>query len=169
MFWAFRIMVGVGLLMLAVSWSTALTFKPWKKNASNTLQTWQARVLVGMTFAGWVALIAGWYTTEIGRQPWLVAGVLTTAQAASTVVTAPKIVLTLVLYLALYAALIVAYVSVVFYLARHKKHADKPFGDDAAEGAGADLEDQLNVLNYPEKEKQKENKSPTTIGGPAHA
>ena len=94
-------MVGVGMLMLAVSWSTVWTFKPWKKNASGTLQTWQARVLVGMTFAGWVALIAGWYTTEIGRQPWLVSGVLTTAQAASKVVTAPKIALTLVLYLAL--------------------------------------------------------------------
>ncbi len=168
-FWAFRIMVGVGLLMLAVSWSTAFTFAPWKKSPTRTLQTWQARVLVGMTFAGWVALIAGWYTTEIGRQPWLVSGVLTTAQAASTVVTAPKIALTLVLYLALYAALIIAYVSVVFYLARHKKHADKPFGDDANGGAGADFEDQLNVLNYPEKEKQKEGKVSPTIGGPAHA
>jgi cytochrome d ubiquinol oxidase subunit I len=156
-FWAFRIMVGVGLLMLAVSWSTAFTFAPWKKDASSTLQTWQARVLVGMTFAGWVALIAGWYTTEIGRQPWLVSGLLTTAQAASTVVTAPKIALTLVLYLALYAALIIAYVSVVFYLARHKQHASKPFGDDAAEGAGADLEDHLNVVNYPEKEGRNKN------------
>jgi len=125
-FWAFRIMVGVGLLMLMVSWSTALTFKPWKKNASSTLQTWRARVLVAMTFAGWVALIAGWYTTEIGRQPWLVSGVLTTAQAASTVVTAPKIALTLVLYLAIYVALITAYVSVLFYLARGKSIANKP-------------------------------------------
>jgi len=125
-FWAFRIMVGVGLLMLVVSWSTALTFKPWKKNASSTLQTWRARVLVAMTFAGWVALIAGWYTTEIGRQPWLVSGVLTTAQAASTVVTAPKIALTLVLYLAIYVALITAYVSVLFYLARGKSIANKP-------------------------------------------
>ncbi len=125
-FWAFRIMVGVGLLMLVVSWSTALTFKPWKKNASSTLQTWRARVLVAMTFAGWVALIAGWYTTEIGRQPWLVSGVLTTAQAASTVVTAPKIALTLVLYLAIYVALITAYVSVLFYLARGKSLANKP-------------------------------------------
>ena len=98
-----------------------------------------------MTFAGWVALIAGWYTTEIGRQPWLVAGVLTAADAASNV-TAPRIALTLSVYLTLYAALIVAYISVVFYLARHRRHADKPFGD------GDDLEDQPNVINYPEKE-----------------
>ena len=147
-FWAFRIMVGVGLLMLAVSWSTAFQLAPWKKGADRTLETWQARVLVAMTFAGWVALIAGWYTTEIGRQPWLVSGLLTAADAASKVA-APTIALTLSVYLTLYAALITAYISVVFYLARSKKHADKPFGDDADN----ELEDQLNVINYPEKER----------------
>ena len=144
-FWAFRIMVGVGLLMLAVSWATTFQLAPWKKGADRSIRPWQARVLVAMTFAGWVALIAGWYTTEIGRQPWLVAGVLTAADAASNV-TAPRIALTLSVYLTLYAALIVAYISVVFYLARHRKHADKPFGD------GDDLEDQPNAINYPEKE-----------------
>jgi cytochrome bd ubiquinol oxidase subunit I len=105
------------------------------------------KVLVAMTFAGWVALIAGWYTTEVGRQPWLVSGVLTAAQAASKV-PASNIALTLAMYLTLYAALITAYVSVVFYLARHRTHADKPFGDD--------LEDQPNVINYPEKESHPE-------------
>ena len=182
-FWAFRIMVGMGLLMLAVSWSSVLQLAPWKKQAptlvasrtalppdgalrlrsgeagstaptgregpasgpllppARELKTWQARALVAMTFAGWVALIAGWYTTEIGRQPWLVSGVLTAADAASKVV-APKIALTLFLYLALYAGLIVAYVSVVFYLARHRTHADKPFE--------AGMEDTLNPVNYPD-------------------
>ena len=140
-FWAFRIMVGMGLLMLAVSWTSVLQLAPWKKDPARTLKTWQAKALVAMTFAGWVALIAGWYTTEIGRQPWLVSGVLTAADAASQVV-APKIALTLSLYLALYAALIVAYVSVVFYLARHRSHADKPFE--------AGMEDTLNPVNYPE-------------------
>ena len=140
-FWAFRIMVGMGLLMLAVSWTSVLQLAPWKKDPARTLKTWQARALVAMTFAGWVALIAGWYTTEIGRQPWLVSGVLTAADAASQVV-APKIALTLSLYLALYAALIVAYVSVVFYLARHRSHADKPFE--------AGMEDTLNPVNYPD-------------------
>ena len=144
-FWSFRIMVGVGLLMLAVSWATTFQLAPWKRGADRSIRPWQAKVLVAMTFAGWVALIAGWYTTEIGRQPWLVAGVLTAADAASNV-TAPRIALTLSVYLTLYAALIVAYISVVFYLARHRKHADKPFGD------GDDLEDQPNVINYPEKE-----------------
>ncbi|MDE2617718.1 MAG: cytochrome ubiquinol oxidase subunit I [Burkholderiales bacterium] len=110
-FWAFRTMVGVGLLMLAVSWLGV-----WQVRKRG-LQTWLARVLVGMTFSGWVALLAGWYVTEIGRQPWLVYGVLRAAQAASQV-PAQNIAFTLVMYLVLYAALLAAYVSVVFHLAR---------------------------------------------------
>jgi cytochrome d ubiquinol oxidase subunit I len=110
-FWAFRVMVGVGLLMLGVSWLAV-----WQVRKRG-LQPWLARVLVGMTFSGWVALLAGWYVTEIGRQPWLVYGVLTTAQAASTV-PASNIALTLAMYLTLYAVLLFAYVRVVFYLAR---------------------------------------------------
>ena len=148
-FWAFRIMVGVGLLMLVVSWASVLQLAPWKRDPSRTLTVWHARVLVAMTFAGWIALVAGWYVTEIGRQPWLVTGVLTAADAASKV-PAPRIALTLSLYLALYAVLLTSYVSVVFYLARHKKHADKPFGDD--DRTAGETEKELNVMNYPEKE-----------------
>ncbi|NDA21937.1 MAG: cytochrome ubiquinol oxidase subunit I, partial [Betaproteobacteria bacterium] len=73
--------------------------------------------LVSMTFSGWIALVSGWYVTEMGRQPWLVSGVLTTAQAASSV-PAPHIALSLAMYLSLYLVLLGAYVSVVFYLAR---------------------------------------------------
>jgi len=65
-------------------------------------------VLVAMTFAGWVALVSGWYVTEIGRQPWLVHGVLTTAQAASQVPSA-NIAVSLAMYLTLYAALLSAF------------------------------------------------------------
>ena len=110
-FWAFRIMVGVGMLMLAVSWLGAWQVRKGEVN------TWLLRVLVGMTFAGWVALVAGWYVTEIGRQPWLVQGVLTAAQAASKI-PATNIAFTLVMYLCLYAVLLTSYVSVLFYLAR---------------------------------------------------
>ena len=111
-FWAFRIMVGVGLLMLAVSW-----FATYELKFKSSLSKRTAMVLVAMTFAGWVALISGWYVTEIGRQPWLVHGVLTTAQAASQV-PASNIALSLAMYLTLYVALLSAYVSVVFYLAK---------------------------------------------------
>ncbi|MFS6684865.1 cytochrome ubiquinol oxidase subunit I, partial [Staphylococcus aureus] len=92
-------MVGVGLLMLAVSWTSA-----WRLRRNGGLPRWLARVLVAMTFSGWLAVVAGWYVTEIGRQPWLVYGVLTTAQAASSV-PATMIGSTLAMYLALYAFL----------------------------------------------------------------
>jgi cytochrome d ubiquinol oxidase subunit I len=110
-FYAFRVMVGVGVLMLLVSFAAG--FRLWRHG---TLSTPIAVVLVAMTFSGWVATLAGWYVTEIGRQPWLVTGVLTTAQAASQV-PAAMIGTTLAMYLAIYALLIAAYVSVLFHLA----------------------------------------------------
>ena len=111
-FWAFRIMVGIGMAMLAVGFWGA-----WVLKRKQQPTPWLSRVLVLMTFSGWGAVIAGWYTTEIGRQPWLVQGVLTTADAASAV-PAPMIGLTLVGYLVMYAVLLAAYISVVFYMAR---------------------------------------------------
>jgi len=70
-----------------------------------------------MSFSGWVATVAGWYVTEMGRQPWLVHGVLTTAQAAAAT-PAPMLAATLAMYLTVYLGLVVSYVSVVFYMAR---------------------------------------------------
>ena len=116
-FFAFRIMVGVGVLMLLVSWIAR-----WQLYQLQDIKPWMAKVLVGMTFSGWVAVVAGWYVTEIGRQPYIVTGVLTTADAATKI--AGGIVLSsLVMYLLLYIALIISYIGVVFYLARE---ADKP-------------------------------------------
>ena len=130
-FWAFRIMVGVGMLMLAVSWLGAIQMRR-TRHGDGLPAPWLLRVLVAMTFAGWVAVVAGWYVTEIGRQPWLVHGVLTVAQAASTV-PASNIAFTLVMYLLLYAGLLAAYVSVIFHLARKATHLNL----DAKEVKGA--------------------------------
>lgn len=112
LFWAFRIMLGIGVIMLTVAWLVA-----WKIIHNNPLKPWIITTLIWMTFSGWIAGIAGWYTTEIGRQPWLVWGVLTTEQAAGSV-PGSQIALTLTLYLVLYTALIAAFISVLFYLAR---------------------------------------------------
>ena len=117
-FWAFRLMVGIGMLMLAVGWLGV-----WQLRKKGEVKPWLARVLVAMTFAGWVATLAGWDVTEIGRQPYLVYGVLTTAQAAATIPT-PMLAGTLAMYLTVYLALLVAYISVVFYMARHAGQPD---------------------------------------------
>jgi cytochrome bd ubiquinol oxidase subunit I len=110
-FYAFRVMVGVGLLMLAASW-----FGVWQLRGGRAPPRLWLRVMVAMTFAGWVATLAGWYVTEIGRQPWLVYGVLRTAAAATS--KPIPIGISLTLYLLMYAALIVSYISVLFYMAR---------------------------------------------------
>lgn len=116
-FFAFRIMVGMGLLMLLVSWMAR-----WQIYKSQDIKPWMAKILVGMTFSGWIAVVAGWYVTEIGRQPYIVTGVLTTADAATTI--AGGIVLSsLLMYLFLYISLIISYIGVVFYLARERDKA----------------------------------------------
>lgn len=114
-FWSFRIMVGTGMAMLLLSWTTLWLMRRGRGPAGvpKALQF----AMVPMAFSGWVATLAGWYTTEIGRQPWLVHGVLTTKQAVADV-PAPLVATSLTVYLSIYAVLLTAYISVLFYLAR---------------------------------------------------
>ena len=125
-FWSFRVMVGTGMLMLLVSWgASAMMLR--KRRGVEGLPRLVLYALVGMTFSGWLATLAGWYTTEIGRQPWLVQGVLSTKQAVASV--APDMVLTtLIAYLLVYAILLGAYITVIFYLARRASDG-APMGD----------------------------------------
>jgi len=74
-------------------------------------------LLVAMAFSGWVATLAGWYVTEIGRQPWLVTDVLDTASAVATH-PAPLLGLSLATYLSVYAVLLLAYVGTLYHLAK---------------------------------------------------
>ncbi len=112
LFFGFRIMVGIGLLMLIISFTAV-----WQLYRRAELNKWTLRALVAMTFSGWIATLAGWYVTEIGRQPWLVQGVLTTRDAVSGV-PATTVAGSLAMYLSLYALLLVAYVTTLFYMAR---------------------------------------------------
>lgn len=118
-FWSFRVMVGMGVLMLLVAWWAMWT--QWRGRAFQDRQPFtvmQLRVLAGMTFSGWVATLAGWWVTEIGRQPFIVYGVLRTADMVAD--HPPGLVLTtLVAYLAVYAFLLAAYVLVLMYMSRH--------------------------------------------------
>jgi len=111
-FYSFRVMVGIGVLMLAVAWWCSLRL--YRKGELSPLQY---KVLIGMSFSGWLATLAGWYVTEIGRQPYLVYGVLKTSDAVTTVAT-EQVALTLIMYLALYVVLLLAYVKTLFWLAK---------------------------------------------------
>jgi cytochrome d ubiquinol oxidase subunit I len=123
-FYAFRVMVGTGMLMIGFGLAGAWFL--WRRGS---LPRVMMMGLVGMTFAGWLATLAGWYVTEIGRQPWLVTGVLTTADAVGPIA-AGAVASTLAMYLVLYVLLLAAYVATLFRLAR------KAGAPPAAQGGG---------------------------------
>jgi cytochrome d ubiquinol oxidase subunit I len=114
-FFGFRVMVGTGMAMLATSWFGWWLYRRrgWVASALPRPLLW---VLTGMTFSGWIATVAGWYVTEIGRQPFIVYGLLKTSEVASNVPSS-LIALSLALYVTVYLALIVAYIGVVKYMA----------------------------------------------------
>src|SRR6185295_1266723 len=110
-FWTFRVMVGMGLLMLVSSWLGTIYLV-----RRLGVPRWLLRVYAAMAFSGWVAVLAGWMTTEIGRQPYLVYGVLLTAETASAV-PAENIAITLIGYTLVYGLLLVSYMFVITQLA----------------------------------------------------
>lgn len=109
-FWSFRIMVGVGLLMVAVAWYAAWSLRGGRSPAVHVL-----KALHVMTFSGWVATLAGWTVTEVGRQPWLITGRMLTREAAATH-TADQVAGTLAAYAILYLFVLVAYIGTLRYL-----------------------------------------------------
>ena len=113
-FFSFRIMVGVGMAMLLLSWSGLYLLR---RHGAGGVPRLALLAFSAMSFSGWIATLAGWYTTEIGRQPWLVHGVMTTQEAVADV-PAGMVLGTLIGYLLVYALLILAYISVVTFLAR---------------------------------------------------
>ncbi|MHC2561366.1 cytochrome d ubiquinol oxidase subunit I [Bradyrhizobium liaoningense] len=129
LFWSFRIMVGTGILMLLVSWIGL--WRHWCDGWDVAkMPRPMLRIFAGMTFAGWVATIAGWYATEIGRQPFIVSGLVRTADVASRVPSS-SIAVTFSLYIALYLALLASYIGVLKYMAEtadKKSYAGAPAG-----------------------------------------
>jgi cytochrome d ubiquinol oxidase subunit I len=112
LFFGFRIMVAIGTLMLLVSWVAA--WFVWRRDF---VPAWALKVLVAMTFSGWLATLAGWYVTEIGRQPWLVTGILKTSDAV-TQIPASNVGMSLAMYLIVYAVLLFFYLQTIFYMSR---------------------------------------------------
>ena len=96
-FWTFRVMVGLGLLMIALgAWSLLLRAGERLYRSPIFLRF---ALLMGPT--GLIAMLAGWYTTEIGRQPWLIYGLMRTADGVSAHSTA-QVGLTLAVFVVVY-------------------------------------------------------------------
>ena len=81
-FFAFRVMVGLGLLMIAAALFGAFLW--WRGTLFTT--RWYLAVMAQCWWVGFVAVMAGWITTESGRQPWIVDNILRTADANSPVI-----------------------------------------------------------------------------------
>jgi cytochrome d ubiquinol oxidase subunit I len=96
-FWTFRVMAGLGILMIAMS---ALSW--WLRRRGRLYDAkWFHRFVVAMGPTGFVSLLAGWITTEAGRQPWVVYGVMRTAQAVSPL-TAQQVGISLMTFVIVY-------------------------------------------------------------------
>jgi len=110
-FWAFRIMVAVGVLMLAVA--VVSVWLRWRgrlfdSTAFLRLCTWCLPI-------GFIAVIAGWTVTEAGRQPWTVYGLLRTAESVSPALTGGSVLASLLVYFVVYA---VIFTGGVYYMTR---------------------------------------------------
>ena len=117
-FFGFRIMVGIGVLMLVVSWMGA-----WLTRGGRAAPRWILWVFAGFTFSGWIATLAGWIVTEVGRQPWLVTGVMRTRDAVGDI-SGAQLGASLTGYILTYTTLLVAYFVVLTHLAGKGAMAD---------------------------------------------
>lgn len=110
-FFAFRVMVGIGMLMWALSWYGCVALRGGRKPGRRLLWAFS-----GFSFGGWIAVLAGWIVTESGRQPWLVTGLLRTAEAAGYAGEA-QLGSSLTGYVVTYAVILVSYIVVLTQLA----------------------------------------------------
>ena len=110
-FWTFRLMVGLGLIMLAVSWLGM--WLRWRDRLETT--RWFLWVALVSFPSGFVAVIAGWFTAEVGRQPWVVYGLLRTADAVTPSLTTSTVMFSLLSYIAVYS---IIYAFGLYYIYR---------------------------------------------------
>ncbi|KGJ09137.1 cytochrome ubiquinol oxidase subunit I [Paracoccus sphaerophysae] len=102
-FWSFRLMVGLGMAMLGLGLWAALAW--WRGRLHDS--RWLHRAAFAMGPAGFVAVLAGWVTTEVGRQPWTIWGLMRTADSVSPVA-APAVGASLIGFILVYAVIFVA-------------------------------------------------------------
>jgi cytochrome d ubiquinol oxidase subunit I len=131
-FYAFRVMVGIGLLMLALvvsSW-----WLRWRGRLFDSPTFLRACLFMGPM--GFLAVLAGWTTTEVGRQPWVVYGLLRTADAVSPSLTGQDVLISLLLYMVTYLIIFPAGAWVMLRIIRKGPRSadEEPEEDPLIEG-----------------------------------
>jgi cytochrome d ubiquinol oxidase subunit I len=113
-FFTFRIMVGCGVLMLLIAWVGSYQLYNGRLEESRWL-LWATFLNFPLPF---IAILTGWFTAEVGRQPWTVYGLLRTANAVTPTLTAPAAAISLVVYCLVYAFIFVFGVFYIYKLLR---------------------------------------------------
>jgi cytochrome d ubiquinol oxidase subunit I len=129
-FFAFRVMVGLGVAMLALvlgsllAWRRGALFDARSALGRAVLNGWRA-----LTFAGFAAILAGWYVVEIGRQPYVIYGLLRTADAVTPALAAGTVWTSLLVFAAVYATVFGAGIWYLFKLVRTGPQPHEPAPD----------------------------------------
>ncbi|MBD3640609.1 MAG: cytochrome ubiquinol oxidase subunit I [Marinobacter sp.] len=123
-FWSFRIMVGIGTLMILVG----LTGLALRRGGRYFQSPWFLQVLRVMSIAPFIAVLTGWFVTEVGRAPWLVYGIMDQAAAVTPSLTGGMALFTLIGYIVVYAAVFSAgvyYLMRVLYVGLEDQHGEE--------------------------------------------
>ncbi len=131
-FWSFRLMVGLGGLMILLAVTGAWLYRRGRLYESRPY----LRFVVAMGPAGFIALLAGWVTTEVGRQPWVVYGLLRTADAASPI-THQQVSISLFIFVVVYCLVFGTGIYYLLKLLRHGPQPDHAFILDTAHAVQA--------------------------------
>ncbi|AHK78992.1 cytochrome D ubiquinol oxidase subunit I [Ectothiorhodospira haloalkaliphila] len=128
-FWSFRIMVGIGLLMIVMAlWGAWLTWRGRLEHSPRFL-----RLLSFMIPLPFVAVLAGWFVTEVGRQPWLSYGLMRVEEGLTPSLTGGMALFSLIGFIAVYAVVFIA--GVTFLVRIIRKGPDEAQGDHPVPGA----------------------------------
>jgi cytochrome d ubiquinol oxidase subunit I len=113
-YWAFRVMMGVGLVMILLSLIALFLSLRGRLDSGS----WFFRVLLWAIPLPYLANTAGWVLTEVGRQPWIVFGLMRTEQGVSVVVSVATVLVSLLAFTLLYGALMAADIYLLAKYAR---------------------------------------------------
>ncbi len=155
-FWSFRIMAGLGGLMILL----ALAALVLRKNDKLYENKWLHRFALCMGPSGFIALLAGWFTTEVGRQPWVVYGVMRTSDGLSPV-SAEQVGLSLIIFVLVYCVVFgigIYYMLKLMYKGPEFVHSTPTYHADiaviqASKRPLSSIEDEIDTDHQPKQQE----------------